>query len=207
MKKIVTTIGERFKDARICYNQHGKQSLKEVEINCEVDDSYLNKIENDSSVEFKKSIDTTRKLAEYYGVSADYLVGLSDSITIETDVKKAEKTTGLSHEAMKTLLELKKSHYHDILDALLSDRTVMLRIVRSIDNVKRKSDKALREDIFSADDITKLDTIGTEFRHIQRDASEDIAEAIIQITRYGAVNEAIKKRKVALQKQEDNLHE
>ncbi len=48
-----------------------------------------------------------RCLADFYGVSADYLLGLSNSPTIDVDIKAAEQLTGLSTAA---ILKLKEWH-------------------------------------------------------------------------------------------------
>ncbi len=49
------------------------------------------------------SIETLATLSNHFGVSADYLLGLSDYRTTDADTKTAAKTTGLSEEAVSTL--------------------------------------------------------------------------------------------------------
>lgn len=46
---------------------------------------------------------TLTKIRNYFGVSADYLLGLSDNATVEPEVQAVCKYTGLTQEAVETL--------------------------------------------------------------------------------------------------------
>lgn len=46
---------------------------------------------------------TLVKLCSYFGVSSDYLLGLSDNATVEPEVQAVCKYTGLTQEAVETL--------------------------------------------------------------------------------------------------------
>lgn len=70
------TRGERFQDARQVHNQHGKQTMKEVELATGVNESMIANLENDEKFR-SVGYDKITKLAIHYGVSADYLLGLS----------------------------------------------------------------------------------------------------------------------------------
>lgn len=70
------TRGERFQDARQVHNQHGKQTMKEVELATGVSESMIANLENDEKFR-SVGYDKITKLAIHYGVSADYLLGLS----------------------------------------------------------------------------------------------------------------------------------
>lgn len=48
------------------------------------------------------------KIAKKFTVSADYLLGLSDIPTIDTDIRAIQEKTGLSEEAIKILDKLKR---------------------------------------------------------------------------------------------------
>ena len=74
---IKLTIGERFKDARTVYNQNRKQTTQEVKDATDISTGAISEIENDKRKE-GPSFNATIKLAKHYGVSADYLLGLSD---------------------------------------------------------------------------------------------------------------------------------
>lgn len=49
------------------------------------------------------------KLTEYFGVIADYLLGLTDASTIDADIRISCDTTGLSEKAVKILSGMEKS--------------------------------------------------------------------------------------------------
>lgn len=50
------------------------------------------------------NIDLLKKIAEYFGVSADYLIGLSDTAAIDTDMKAVCEYTGLTEESIENIL-------------------------------------------------------------------------------------------------------
>lgn len=95
------TIGERFKDARTVHNQHGKQTMSEVEAATGVKKSLISELENDSEREigYTKII----ALAKHYGVSTDYLLGISDTQSIDTNVKAVMQYTGLTESNVEFL--------------------------------------------------------------------------------------------------------
>lgn len=71
------TRGERFKDARIVYNQHGKQTMDEVAAATGIKKSLiqaLEKDENDRDVGYTK----VATLAAHYRVTADFLLGFTN---------------------------------------------------------------------------------------------------------------------------------
>lgn len=53
--------------------------------------------------------DSIMKLAEYFGVTADYLLGLTNASVIDTDIRISCDTTGLSEKAVKILSGMEKS--------------------------------------------------------------------------------------------------
>lgn len=60
-------------------------------------------------------------IAEYYNVSADYLLGLTDSPTVDKDMKTAIKVTGLSQKAIENILYWSVDDiFADTLDEFLS---------------------------------------------------------------------------------------
>lgn len=63
----------------------------------------------------KMSVEYLNCLANFYGVSTDYLLGLSDVKTIKEDIQVACKTTGLSADAIKALqFDNEQSKRHDM---------------------------------------------------------------------------------------------
>ena len=71
------TRGERFKDARIVHNQHGKQTLDEVEAATGIKKSLIQALEDDDNtrdVGYAK----VAKLATHYRVTTDFLLGFTN---------------------------------------------------------------------------------------------------------------------------------
>lgn len=69
--------GKRFRDARTVYNQHGFQTMDEVMAETDVQKSIISALESDKS-DRSVGYDKVAALAAYYGVSTDYLLGLTD---------------------------------------------------------------------------------------------------------------------------------
>lgn len=106
-----------FKLARIKHNQHGKQSVKDVASRTGITKSLIDDLE--SSLEKKRGASylTVKKLAEYYGVSSDYLLGLTPHPTPKAEIRAMCDYTGLSDKAVEVL------HYATLpeADGVISD--------------------------------------------------------------------------------------
>lgn len=101
---------ERFKDARLIHNRHGKQTMAEVEKATGISQSLICDLEKDpsESIEQQKrprrvGYQTVADLAAYYGVSSDWLLGLSDVWSTEATLKAACEYTGLSENIIERL--------------------------------------------------------------------------------------------------------
>lgn len=94
-RKCNLTIGERLKDARVDFNKNKKQTIQEVSDATGIPKSTISEIENDKR---EPGAGIIRKLAEYYGVSSDFLLGLSDIKTTDTTVQSIIEYTGLSED-------------------------------------------------------------------------------------------------------------
>ena len=110
MDIIHLTRGERFKDARIVHNPHGKQTLEEVCTATGVSASLIGDLENDDknrSVGYEKIV----ILADHYQLPIDYLLERSEIRSLNPIIKEICEYTGLSQEAVERLHE----------DSLISD--------------------------------------------------------------------------------------
>lgn len=96
------TQGERFKDARIVHNQHGKQSIGDVVKGTGVSGSLISDLENgkDRKVNYSDIV----KLAKYYGVSLDWLLGLTEVRTLDMNARAISEATGLSEKSVSELI-------------------------------------------------------------------------------------------------------
>lgn len=101
MLDVELTRGERFKDARIVYNQHGKQTMDQVVAATGVSKSNLSTIENDKAGSIGD--DTVALLAKHYDVSADWLLGLEKVKKRDMDLRAVCRYTGLSEDVISIL--------------------------------------------------------------------------------------------------------
>ena len=99
-------IHERFKDARIVYNKNGKQTMGEVESATGIQKSMISSLEKDDTR--GASFRDVAKLASHYGVSVDWLCGLTDVKSQKEDIKSINQATGLSESAINQLIMMKE---------------------------------------------------------------------------------------------------
>lgn len=93
----------RFKLARTIYNQHGQQSVREVAKITGITGSLIDDLESNAGKARDVGYSKIVKLAKHYGVSSDYLLGLSEIPSVDEDIKVAFKITGLSEKAINAL--------------------------------------------------------------------------------------------------------
>ena len=93
----------RFKLARTLHNQHGSQSTKEVESGSGITKSLIEDLESNAGKPRNVSYLKVKRLAEHYGVSSDYLLGLSPTPSVDEDIQAVCKFTGLSKEVVSIL--------------------------------------------------------------------------------------------------------
>lgn len=98
------TRGERFKDARTVYNQHGSQSMDDVYKATGVSASMIKDLEDDEK-ERSVGYDKIATLAKHYGVSSDFLLGLTDVCSTDLSVQDIHKKTGLTEKNIVSLMK------------------------------------------------------------------------------------------------------
>lgn len=98
---------------------------------------------------------TLKTIAEKCGVSADYLLGLSDCPSLSEDAQAIQKSLGLSFAAAENLLTLKKyseGMSFDFFDSLVSAP----EFVPAIIDIERERISAHAALIFALDEIKEL---------------------------------------------------
>lgn len=102
-------------------------------------------------------IETAARIAEYFNVSADYLLGLSDTMSTEHDMKTTCEVTGLSEDTIKALQEIKKRKADSLL-LNFSGKTLISAIeqcIQSFDFIELLTDaikifdKSIRKSAFA----------------------------------------------------------
>ncbi len=98
-------MSNRFKDARTKYNVNGHESVKEVSKATGITGSLIDDLETTTA---KRDVGYSKikTLAKHYGVSADFLLGLSDVPTRVEDINNACSCTGLNVPNVSTLHEI-----------------------------------------------------------------------------------------------------
>ena len=117
--------GERFMKARTIYNKNGNQNKKEAAAGAGVTESILSNIENDD-IDRDVGCSHVIALANYYGVTTDYLLGLSNAPTNDESVISAVSYTGLSVETVNKLKGITKAPSRKyFLEALIEDDEIL----------------------------------------------------------------------------------
>ena len=104
------TRGERFKDARTVHNKHGSQTMAEVYNATGVSASLIKELEDESERDF--GYKKVAKLAVYYGVSVDWLLGLTED---HSRIPSAIDQLGLSDKVIKWFAQIKTLKNRDVI--------------------------------------------------------------------------------------------
>ena len=98
-----TPVTQKFSDAfkMLVGQEMGKgKNKKEIAAGIGISDSQLSDYETDGKT---PTIDTLYKICKYFGVNADFMLGLSKEKNLDEDLRIAEKSTGLSKEAIESI--------------------------------------------------------------------------------------------------------
>lgn len=104
------TRGERFKDARTIYNQHGKQTMDEVEAATGIKKSLIQALEDDEN---NRDVGCSKvvTLATHYHVTADFLLGFSNDPYAKCNVIDE---LGISPAVADRFIKLKCGTFSDL---------------------------------------------------------------------------------------------
>lgn len=139
------TRGERFKDARIVHNQHGKQTMDEVAAATGIKKSLIQALENDDN---DRDVGYTKvaTLAAHYRVTADFLLGLTND---PNPRRTAIDDLGLSPQVIEWLIELRDEHgTHGIADDIFSNEAFHLLVDNLCDYYNSLIAEYIYDDIF-----------------------------------------------------------
>ena len=114
---------ERFQDARLVHNQHNKQTMDEVSTATGISKSLIQALEDEDQAR-SVGYDKVATLAKHYGVSSDYLLGLTPNPTTDTNLSAVCEYTGLSQGSVQFLSFFRRIGDHEtanVLDILIDD--------------------------------------------------------------------------------------
>lgn len=148
----------RFKRARTIHNRHGAQSTQEVAKETGVTKSLIEDIESTVGKPRNVGYLTVKKLAQHYGVSADYLLGISDTPSTKEDIQTTCKTTGLSTSVIEWLKTITGDPAKiDALNSILDNKTFQA-ILPYIDELK---------DVQIAAEMNRLGSANEQVKFVQ----------------------------------------
>ena len=122
------TRGERFKDARLDLNKNGKQTMRMVADATGIAASLLKDLEDDEN---NRSVgyDKIAVLAKHYGVSSDWLLGITDDSSLRSS---AVDDLGLSTKAVQQIIRIGISNSDSLaaLNGILEDSYLSKMLVQ-----------------------------------------------------------------------------
>lgn len=140
------TRAERFKDARIERNQHGKQTMDVVAAATGITKSKIHALEADANRDV--GYETVAILAKHYGVSADWLLGLTEDYKPQPS---AVDDLNLSTAAVDQLMRIgshdQSTELMEALNLILEDSqlfALLLRVKIVADAVKTETEHLQR---------------------------------------------------------------
>ena len=133
-RNINDDFGNRLKEIIEARKRKTGESLRAVAKDLDVSLGVLSDWQNGNKTPRGDSI---VKLARYFDVSADYLLGLTDAQTVDTDLRAVADYTGLSEKAILALKNPEMFECYDkgqkkILSDMISDETCLHHVVNSI---------------------------------------------------------------------------
>lgn len=125
--RITLTLSEKLED--LIAKKGKKASVIAGEM--EISESMISKYRNDK----QPTLDSLVKLAKYFNVSTDYLLGLTDAPSADVKARAVEEYTGLSAESVEYLHRLRQQGNTDnttMINFLLNDARYTRGIGRSV---------------------------------------------------------------------------
>lgn len=157
--------------------QYGIQISKESLTNYEVaEESCHSKAKKNEGM----SVKYLRCLADFYGVSSDYLLGLTDIPTIKPDIQSACLTTGLSEEAVHSLIRCG----HPKSGAWILQNGKEVYPYHGIDAVNFFLESPAFEDFAASIALVMVNSDDTLFNHSPVDVSQDEIDRVLDFLEF-----------------------
>ena len=126
-------LSDRYTDLRL------EKGLSQTELAAALDcnKQYISKFEDGSR---SLSLAMLEKYADFFGVSTDYLLGRTDVKTINADLAATCNYTGLSEEAIKILIILRRYKVYNFLSDFL-EKADLFNLIIELDKLQANSEK------------------------------------------------------------------
>lgn len=207
IKELSLKMAKRLKDEReakklshaglsdALYEKYGVRIAKDSLINYEVSSEHHTKSFKNNGMR----IEYLRYLADFYEVSADWLLGISDTRTRNAEVSQIGESTGLNPQAVENIIALKDLHpdietYNCLLRDLFKKKSLLAHIANyltyfTLEKYKEAPYKYIpvtqgslfphMPDVLLASVIRHLEKSRTQFEKEYRDNEEFMENAIL----------------------------
>lgn len=122
----------------------------------------------------RPSLENLCKIARFYDVSTDYLLGLTETQSVKEDVQATCKTTGLTEKAIEAIKKLKEYKTINVLDQVLKNEQFAF-LLAAIHRLSLFKTDAIREDVLTLKNLVDEEQIFSELRqYIRYDEQLDL---------------------------------
>lgn len=136
------------------------------------------------------SVDFIVKAASFFEVSVDYLLGLSEVQSIDSDLRAACQVTGLSDKAIATIASLSENDNIEILNRVILSNSleILLEAINKFVSIKPKKDAIYSVNVL--DERTNLSYMEVEtfFRQLAIRQLDSIMDQLKKEEEYGKHN-------------------
>lgn len=127
-------MAQRLKELRtekkLSHESLRKALIEKYEIDISIDSLKNYEVSNPQHIKAYKNegmrVEYLRCLADFYGVSSDWVIGLSDVRTKDIDIQTAVNTTGLSDDAVIMLSDMNSKHFNSYGKFFLTELNLLL---------------------------------------------------------------------------------
>ena len=186
---------KELKDA--LFNEYGINISRDSLMSYEIQTEHHSKIKDGKYPNLNMGVEYLNAFAQFYAVSTDFLLGLSDVPTNDPQAAAAAGYTGLTVEAIKTLAFHKKfgGYFLEILSGLLTPDIFPRCPMSGIINAVKKYDMAMSDtetrlkeridkDLERLKDGLGIDEVLEDFEIDKRRADVELLSCVIDINKF-----------------------
>lgn len=122
------------------------------------------------------------KIADYYGISVDYLLGRTDIPNLDTNMQAVHGFTGLSAETISRIVELRDNGKAELIDKLISNPNFSM-LIKRLAELQAMTHESVRQ-IYDADSTEYMQSFYHNNGNTNTAMNYDSLQEIIDLKEY-----------------------